>query len=234
MNFFSIKNLDKYQHYAERKPIWVKLYCSILSDPVFISLSDQAKLSYVLLLPLASVNDNKLPNDSKLLKRMLQLENSPKLQELADKGFIVGFEELQSASTEKLQDYIFLSLSNLVISFLNDKANKNFRETDGNRKEIIARAKEGFTEDDFKKVIVNRLAHWKNTDMEQYLRTSTLFRRRNFDGYLNSPMPSQIKETTRDKFATTKLDQARSTLENFITGGESGQDKIAFKANSEA
>ena len=72
MNFFSIKNLDKYQHYAERKPIWVKLYCSILSDPVFISLSDQAKLSYVLLLPLASVNDNKLPSDSKVLKRMLQ------------------------------------------------------------------------------------------------------------------------------------------------------------------
>jgi len=44
--------------------------------------------------------------------------------------------------------------------------------------------KEGFTVDDFKKVIDIKASHWLNTDMEMYLRTQTLFGTK-FETYLN-------------------------------------------------
>jgi hypothetical protein len=45
---------------------------------------------------------------------------------------------------------------------------------------------EGFTVDDFKTVIDNKVAEWKgDAKMDQYLQPSTLFAPSHFDGYLN-------------------------------------------------
>ena len=46
------------------------------------------------------------------------------------------------------------------------------------------RTDEGFTLDDFKQVVNNKVAEWKGTDMEKYLRPETLFGTK-FEGYLN-------------------------------------------------
>lgn len=82
-----------------------------------------------------------------------------------------------------------------VISYLNDNAKTNFRN--GIKKTIgliDARKKEGFTLDDFKKVIDNKVTEWKNnSDMCKYLRPETLFGNK-FESYLNQKVSAQTRK----------------------------------------
>ena len=73
-----------------------------------------------------------------------------------------------------------------IVRYLNSKANKQYKATSKKTRSLInARLKEGFTVEDFMRVIDNKVADWKNRkDMEQYLRPETLFGTK-FEGYLN-------------------------------------------------
>lgn len=73
-----------------------------------------------------------------------------------------------------------------IIDYLNEKAKTNYRATTPKTRELIrARISEGFTLDDFKLVIDNKVADWKgDTKMSSYLRPMTLFSNK-FEGYLN-------------------------------------------------
>ena len=79
-----------------------------------------------------------------------------------------------------------------VISYLNLKANKNFKvDTASHQKFIKARLKEGYVLEDFKKVVDIMVAKWKGTEYEQYLQPQTLFGNK-MDNYLNQPMPRKV------------------------------------------
>lgn len=85
-----------------------------------------------------------------------------------------------------------------IIKYLNEKANKEYRHSSkANARLIDARLKEGYSVDDFKKVIDTKTAEWKGTDMEQYLRPETLFSASKFEGYLNQ---RTIKKTSKNDF----------------------------------
>ncbi len=73
-----------------------------------------------------------------------------------------------------------------IIDYLNEKANKNFKPGSRNTKRYItARLKEGYTFDDFKRVIDTKCSQWiGDPKMERYLRPETLFGNK-FEGYLN-------------------------------------------------
>ena len=72
-----------------------------------------------------------------------------------------------------------------VIKYLNEKANTNYRPSTKNTQSFIsARLKEGFTVEDFKKVIDVKAKSWVGTDFEKYLRPATLFGTK-FENYLN-------------------------------------------------
>ena len=77
-----------------------------------------------------------------------------------------------------------------IIEYLNHRAGTRFRSTSAATQRLIkARWREGFTLDDFKRVIDNKVAAWKGTEMEQYLRPQTLFGTK-FEAYLNEkPKP---------------------------------------------
>ena len=76
-----------------------------------------------------------------------------------------------------------------VISYLNLKAKKNFNvDTASHHKFIKARLKEGYTLEDFKKVVDIMSAKWIGTEYEQYLQPQTLFGNK-MDNYLNTTMP---------------------------------------------
>jgi uncharacterized phage protein (TIGR02220 family) len=75
--------------------------------------------------------------------------------------------------------------ADVVIDYLNQMSGKSYRHTDNNRKWIKARLGEGFTTEDCCKVIANRCKRWLGTEQAQYLRFSTLFCPKNFEGYLN-------------------------------------------------
>lgn len=74
-----------------------------------------------------------------------------------------------------------------IVEYLNIKAEKKYRATTGTTVEFInGRLSEGYTLDDFKKVIDIKVSEWKgDPKMEQYLCPQTLFRPGNFEKYIN-------------------------------------------------
>ncbi len=72
-----------------------------------------------------------------------------------------------------------------VIAYLNEKAGKHYRTVESTRCILRGRFRDGFTVADCKKVVDNKVSEWKGTEMEKYLRPSTLFQALKFDGYLN-------------------------------------------------
>ncbi|RLU42617.1 hypothetical protein DIY18_09210 [Streptococcus iniae] len=103
-------------------------------------------------------------------------------------------ENLQGNKTEKSKTEKSnnkLSICQEVISYLNLKANKHFKlNTASHQKFIKARINEGYTIDDFKKVIDVMTAKWLGTDFEQYLQPQTLFGNK-MDNYLNTAIPKR-------------------------------------------
>lgn len=91
----------------------------------------------------------------------------------------------QSNNTTKKKEKDNNNVYSLVIDYLNRKASTNYRATTKNTQSFInARLKEGYTVEDFKKVVDSKSKEWLNTDFEKYLRPATLFGTK-FENYLN-------------------------------------------------
>ena len=74
-----------------------------------------------------------------------------------------------------------------VIDRLNDVAGTNYKASTSNTRTLIkARLKDGFSLDDFYRVIDKKSREWRNTEMAKYLRPETLFGTK-FESYLNQP-----------------------------------------------
>lgn len=84
-----------------------------------------------------------------------------------------------------------------IIDYLNKKTNSNYKTTTkATEKKINARLREGFTLEDFKKVIDKKTDEWMGTQLEQYLRPDTLFGTK-FESYLNQNIIKQEHKETR-------------------------------------
>jgi hypothetical protein len=94
---FSVKNLEKFQHYKDRSPPWIKLYNELLDDYDFGSLPDTAKWHLVAIWLLASRSGNKIPFDSDWVARRINATGTVDLDLLAARGFIVIDQALQTA-----------------------------------------------------------------------------------------------------------------------------------------
>ena len=79
-----------------------------------------------------------------------------------------------------------------IVTYLNNKAGKNFRVTSKTRDLIRARWNEGFVLKDFQTVIDKKTLEWLETDMEKYIRPETLFSNK-FDSYFNQGWPVKKK-----------------------------------------
>lgn len=90
-----------------------------------------------------------------------------------------------------------------IIEYLNFKADTNYKISSKKTRDLIrARISEGFTVEDFKKVIDNKCEEWLNNNkMKVYLRPETLFGDK-FESYLNQNI-------------SNKKDTGESTLRNF-------------------
>ncbi|NGM18034.1 HTH domain-containing protein [Eggerthellaceae bacterium zg-887] len=77
-------------------------------------------------------------------------------------------------------------LAEEVVSYLNDKAGKNFQAASKQTLALIAtRRAEGYRLEDFTKVIDDKTEEWRGTEYEKYLRPATLFADGHFEDYLN-------------------------------------------------
>lgn len=88
-----------------------------------------------------------------------------------------------------------------IIEYLNNSSGKNYKySTRTTQRHIRARFEEGFTLEDFKRVIDWKVSQWLgNEEMERYLRPETLFGTK-FESYLNeSPaFPKDLPEETEE------------------------------------
>ena len=91
-----------------------------------------------------------------------------------------------------------------VIDYLNEKLGTKYKPNSAINKRLIdARAKEGYSLDDFKTVIDNKCATWSNDQkMSKYLRPQTLFGTK-FESYLNEKAPSIPQHTDFKKAMLT-------------------------------
>ncbi|HEL2510137.1 TPA: phage replisome organizer N-terminal domain-containing protein [Streptococcus suis] len=97
-----------------------------------------------------------------------------------------SIEEIKKTNPKNYSIYI-------PIQYLNQETGHTYKFIATHTKFIQARYKDGYTLEDFKKVIDTKVAQWKNnSQMAQYLRPKTLFSPSNFDSYLNeSPKQGQ-------------------------------------------
>lgn len=96
-----------------------------------------------------------------------------------------------------------------IVAFLNEKTGKHFQPKGETERLINGRLNEGYTIDDFKKVITIKCNEWKDDPKySRYLQPSTLFAPSHFDEYLNQPekttpasvaKPNQFTEGVRAK-----------------------------------
>lgn len=78
-----------------------------------------------------------------------------------------------------------------IISALNEATGASYKSSTKKNQELIqARWNEGFRLPDFSTVIRKKVAQWKGTENEQYLRPLTLFGTK-FESYLNQPEPKK-------------------------------------------
>ena len=85
-----------------------------------------------------------------------------------------------------------------ICDYLNEKAGTNYKHsTDKTKQKIKARLNEGFTINDFEKVIDTKVSEWKGTDFEKFLRPETLFGTK-FESYLNQKFKKKKNEIPKD------------------------------------
>ena len=72
-----------------------------------------------------------------------------------------------------------------IINYLNEKTNKKFKIAKSNTQFINARLDDGYTVEDFVRVIDLKTKQWLNTQHDKYLRPSTLFNAEKMEAYVN-------------------------------------------------
>ena len=94
-----VRNFDKFQHYKDRSPVWIKLYRSLLRDYEFAKLPDSARGQLLMIWLLASEMGNQLPNDAEWIKHQINATEPVNLTILIDSGFLIDCDS-ESASKQ--------------------------------------------------------------------------------------------------------------------------------------
>lgn len=107
----------------------------------------------------------------------------------------------KQTNTKKINTKVYIDIVEIeeIVNYLNEKTGKHFRHnTDKTKKLIKARIREGFTVDDFKRVIDTKTKQWsKDKKMKIYLRPETLFGSK-FEAYLNEEPKREVYEVKID------------------------------------
>lgn len=69
--YVQVKDYERFQHYKDRDPPWIKLYVRLLEDYHFARLPDASKAHLILVWVLASRLENKIPKDAAWIGRQI-------------------------------------------------------------------------------------------------------------------------------------------------------------------
>jgi len=86
-----------------------------------------------------------------------------------------------------------------ILEYLNEKADKNFKPVESNKRFLKARLDEGHSAEDIKSVIDLKVSEWKtDSHMNQYLRPATLFNAEKFNNYIGGITKSDSLDALTD------------------------------------
>lgn len=184
------------------------MHRNLMTNPEWAMLSDAEKGQLVSIWIIAADKMGEVPNSPRLLKKMCMLDDEPNIERFKELGFLTGGTYADSVNvTSKCQpsdapeteteteDNITVETKpqpqipfSQIISFLNEKANKNYKHTTkATQNKIRARWNEGFRLSDFEVVIEKKCDEWLTDEkMVEYLRPETLFGPK-FESYLQAP-----------------------------------------------
>jgi hypothetical protein len=100
VRYLSVKNWEKYQHYKDRTPPWIKLHREVLDDYDMSCLQDASKLHLILIWVLASQLNNRIPDDPVWIGKKINATSKVNLKELIDKGFLLVEQDASNALAE--------------------------------------------------------------------------------------------------------------------------------------
>ncbi|MEC2554388.1 phage replisome organizer N-terminal domain-containing protein [Bacillus tropicus] len=150
-------------------------------------------------------------------REKLKLEMSRDGHETITRSHAIDIEEDKELDKDKELEIINISSSDEsdtkvlipyqeILNYLNEKADKNFNhKAESHKKLIRARWNEGYTVDNFKTVIDNKVSQWlgkfdkEGKPLDQYLRPSTLFALKHFDNYLNETVKGENSNASSKK-----------------------------------
>jgi len=130
MEYFKIKNFEKYQHYKNRRPPWIKLYNDLLDDYEYCQLPDASKSHLAAIMLLASRYDNKIPYDEKWIAEKISAKSEINISLLG--GFVIKIagkdtkasktlaERKQSAPLEREKEKEKEKIKKKHVNFSND------------------------------------------------------------------------------------------------------------------
>jgi len=210
-----IKNWDKWQTYRKDRgtPPWIKVHRNLMSNEQWYCLTDAEKGQLISIWILAADKNGQVPDSKKIIQKMCGLDDVPNISKFIELGFLVedgsrvvvnvasdgchyDQPETETETECKAEEKKTLSgkkeLARQIIEYLNEKAGRKYKPTDTNCKFIFGRLKEGYDIDDLKWVVDFKVAEWKQTDMDKYLRPATLFSAEKFNQYIGEKGAKQI------------------------------------------
>lgn len=89
--YLRVRNWERFQHYTNRRPPWIKYHVSILDDHTLLSLKPMTQLVYDRLLLRAALTDNNIEHDPDWLAQKFNLPAryiQDAIETLIDTGFL--------------------------------------------------------------------------------------------------------------------------------------------------
>ena len=88
MQYLAVPNWDKYQHYRDRSPKWIKLHQTVLDSYEFGCLTDVQKAHVMLIWLLASKLENRIPYDPAWISTRIGASAPVDVDALIQAGFL--------------------------------------------------------------------------------------------------------------------------------------------------
>lgn len=211
MAYYRIKNWERFQHYKDRNPPWIKLHRDLLASETWVSVDDASRVLAIACMLLAAATDNRIPDNPRYVQRVAYLSGLPDfgplveigfLELLTDQGVAVDSSEMladaskvqapasasaQEAEAEKRKKEHMSGKPDVaaeIIGYLNERSGRSFQNVKANTDLVKARMREGATVEVIKAVIDAKVRQWNNDPkMAEYLRPETLFGAKKFASY---------------------------------------------------
>ncbi len=87
--YVGVKGFERFQHYKDRNPPWIKLYNELLDDYEFGLLTDATKWHLVAIWLLASRYNNRIPADAKWIGQRINATGPVDIVGLVKSGFLI-------------------------------------------------------------------------------------------------------------------------------------------------